>query len=83
MSAQEITVVMFQHENGMTDNRYVVGYGGITKIEEVPLPGLHCDIPHIRVWQGDEKVAEFCKHAIVGIWFKHSPPPVGEDGMPW
>lgn len=72
---QSIKVVMFQHENGMTDNRYVVGHGGVTKIEEFMLPALHCDIPHIRVWQGDEKVAEFCRHAIVGIFYSHSKTP--------
>jgi hypothetical protein len=83
MSEQAITCVMFQHENGVSENRYVVGHSGITKIEEIELPGLHCDIPHIRVWQGEEKVAEFCRHAIIGVWFEHSPPPADSSMIPW
>lgn len=82
MSEQPITAVMFMHENGMTENKYSVGRAGVTKIEEIMLPGLHCDIPHIRVWQGDEKVAEFCRHAIIGIWFQHSPAPQ-DDTVMW
>ena len=48
---------------------YDVGRGGVTRIEAYGEPGLHCDIPHVRVWRGDEKVAEFCKHQIVGVYY--------------
>lgn len=84
MTDQKITAVAFEHENGMYDPRYVVGSNGVTKIEEFGLPGMHCDIPHIRVWQGEEKVAEFCRHNIIGIWFEHSAPPALTDAdMPF
>jgi len=48
---------------------YAVGRNGITRIEATVKPGLHCDIPYVRVWAGDQAEAEFCQHAIVGVYF--------------
>lgn len=41
-----------------------------TKIEAFEKPGLHADIPYVRVWIEDEIVAEFCQHNIVGIYYE-------------
>lgn len=49
---------------------YRVGQHGVTKIIAYGEGGLHCDIPYIRVIKGDEIHAEFCKHAIVGVYYE-------------
>jgi len=41
----------------------------VSRIEEIKLPGLHCDIPHLRVWAGERRIAEFSRHAVVGVLF--------------
>lgn len=48
---------------------YIVGQNGCTRIEACSKPGLHCDIPYIRVWAGEECRAEFCQHNIAGVYF--------------
>ncbi|WP_417615382.1 hypothetical protein [Parasphingorhabdus sp.] len=48
---------------------YMIGRNDVTRIEACSKPGLHCDIPYIRVWAGDECRAEFCQHNIVGVYF--------------
>lgn len=48
---------------------YQVGRNGVTRIEACTKPGLHCDIPYVRVWAGDICRAEFCQHNIVGVYF--------------
>lgn len=48
---------------------YAVGRNGITKIEAYEENGLHCGIPYVRIWKGEEVVAEFCKHNIVGVYY--------------
>lgn len=50
--------------------QYQVGSNGVTRIEAMTKPGMYCDIPYVRVWCGDEPVAEFCQHQIVGVYFK-------------
>ena len=52
---------------------YTAGEGGVTHIEQVNRPGLHCDIPYIRVWNGPNCIAEFCQHHILGIYFFDAP----------
>lgn len=52
---------------------FAVGHDGVTLIEACTKSGMHSDIPYVRVWRGDEAVAEFCQHAIVGVYFT---PPV-------
>lgn len=47
-----------------------VGKNGITCIEAFEKSGLASNIPYARVWKGDEPIAEFCQHQIVGVYFK-------------
>ena len=46
-----------------------VGRDGVTRIEPCTKSGMHANIPYIRVWKGEDCVAEFCQHNIVGIYF--------------
>lgn len=46
-----------------------VGRMGVTRIEAFDKPGLHCDIPYVRVWKGDVCEAEFCQHNIIGVYY--------------
>jgi len=48
---------------------YTVGRYGVTRIEACTKPGVHCDIPYVRVWHGETCAAEFCQHHIVGVYF--------------
>ncbi len=59
-------------------NVYFVGDGGVTRIEACAKPGLHCDIPYIRVWADDRCLAEFCQHNIVGVYFASASSPEAE-----
>lgn len=45
----------------------------VTRIEAFTKSGMHADIPYVRVWAGDQPVAEFCQHNIVGVYFKRRP----------
>lgn len=60
MSKQEISSIVLVRGGDLY--RYIVGDVGITRIEEYGEPGLHCYIPHLRVWRGDDKVIEVSKH---------------------
>lgn len=51
---------------------FMVGAGGITRIEACTKSGMHADIPYLRVWKGDACVAEFCQHNIIGVYFETS-----------
>lgn len=62
---REIEVYCFPDEVSF----YRVGHSGVTLIEAVTKPGLHADIPYVRVWKGDVCEAEFCQHNIVGVYF--------------
>lgn len=70
------TLVVFEHDGG--HETYQVGFGGITRIEACTKSGLHADIPYVRVWKGEEAVAEFCQHNIRGVYFD----PPQEPGEP-
>lgn len=48
----------------------VGGPPGVTRIEAYTKSGMYADIPYLRVWKGDECLAEYCQHNIVGIGFK-------------
>lgn len=48
---------------------YRVGKDGVTHIEACTKPGLHCDIPYVRVWADNVCLAECCQHNIVGVYF--------------
>ncbi|MEW9855893.1 hypothetical protein [Novosphingobium sp. M1R2S20] len=49
---------------------YSVGRSDVTRIEACTKPGLHCNIPYVRVWKGDVCEAEFCQHNIIGVYFE-------------
>ena len=80
---QAIFMVTLPPESDGYSPQFRVGRGGVTRIEACTKSGLHADIPYIRVWQGDECVAEFCQHSIAGVWFEHSPPPPDPNPIPF
>jgi hypothetical protein len=47
-----------------------VGFDGVTRIEAFTKSGMHADIPYVRVWNGDEPIAEMCQHSLLGVYFK-------------
>ena len=48
---------------------YCVGKYGITKIEAYGEPGMHCDLPWVRIFKSDEVVARICCHELAGIYY--------------
>jgi hypothetical protein len=50
---------------------HVVGSGGVTRIEAVSRPGLHCDIPYLAVWSDDRLIADYCRHHVLGVVYEH------------
>ncbi len=54
--------------------RLAVGYDGVTRIEACEKSGMYSPIPYVRVWAGDQCLAEFCQHNIVGVYFDDAPP---------
>lgn len=53
-----------------------VGRAGVVRIEATTKPGLHCDIPYVRVWGeslpsfgGEYVMAEYCQHNIIGVHY--------------
>lgn len=46
---------------------YAVGRDGVTRISRFARFGLHNEIPYVRVHRGDEVLAEFCLHNVIGI----------------
>lgn len=67
---QPIRMIQIPCDEGGNPKEYIVGRGGITRIEATTKSGLHADIAYIRVWQGDEAVGEFCQHHLSGVWFE-------------
>lgn len=49
---------------------YFIGQHGVTEILPYVESGMYSDIPYVRVMKGDEIHAEFCKHAIVGVYYE-------------
>ncbi len=64
-----ICVIASTENSGGED--YIVGRGGdvVTRIEACTKSGMHADIPYVRVWAGENCLAEFCQHNIVGVYF--------------
>ena len=68
---QEIDeIIVWRHPDNRDCEGYRVHKAGVTRIEACTKSGMHADIPYVRVWKGDVAVAEFCQHAIVGVYFK-------------
>lgn len=57
-------------DNPVAREEYKVGVNNVTKIEEFPMAGLHCDIAHVRVYKNDQVHSEFCRHNIVGVYYE-------------
>jgi hypothetical protein len=76
---QQIRAIDIDNIEGVQGG-YLVGRNNVTRIEATSKPGLHCDIPYVRVWAGETCIAEFCQHNIVGVYF--DPAPVEADQAP-
>lgn len=66
---QPIRAIDLYLDGGTDMVSYIVGSSGITRIEACAKPGVYCDIPYVRVWNGEVCEAEFCQHNIVGVYF--------------
>lgn len=69
----EISIIQIDTIPGV-ESQYSVGFNGVTRIEACTKSGMHAYIPYVRVWKGDDAVAEFCQHNIVGVYFKTPAP---------
>lgn len=67
-SAGEIEAVTFHDIDGEGFHR--VGHQDVTHIEKWAKSGMHANIAYVRVWKGEHLVAEFCQHALAGVYFK-------------
>lgn len=64
--------------------QWIVGQHSVTLIEACVKSGMHSHIPYVRVWAGDECLAEFCQHNIVGVYFDPRLRPVTDlDRAAW
>lgn len=54
-----------------SDISYEVGrpHSKVTRIEQCQKSGMHSYIPYLRVYAGDEVIAELCQHNIESIQF--------------
>ena len=52
------------------DECYKVGHFGVTKIEQTVKSGEYSYIPYVRVWRGDEVLAEIPQHKTTCVIFK-------------
>ena len=66
---QPITSIIVPCDHHGNPQSFIVGLGGVTKIEATTKSGMHADIPYVRVWTGDVAIAEFCQHAISATYF--------------
>jgi len=51
------------HQVGRNDGQ------GVTRIEACTKSGMYADIPYVRVWAGEDILAEYCQHNIIGVTF--------------
>lgn len=70
---EHIIVCLEDHQLSIDGIRYRVGENGVTRIEATIKSGTESYIPYLRVWRGDEAVAEFCQHRVFGVFFAPSP----------
>jgi hypothetical protein len=61
---------------------YEVGLEDVTRIEQFGQPGLHCDLPYLRVWKGEKVEAEISRHSAVLVRFGLPTPPYIPDKDP-
>lgn len=69
---QQIRVAIIRPDGPSDSEMWIVGHGGVTRIEATTKSGMHADIPYIRIWKGDVAAAEYCQHNIIGIEFDDS-----------
>ena len=60
-------VVVFESE--YAHETYQVGVKGVTRIEATIKSGMYANIAYVRIWQGDNAIAEFCQHNVRGVYF--------------
>jgi hypothetical protein len=60
--------------DGVGGDFYFVGRYGVTRIEQCEKSGLHCNIPYLRVWAGENVLAEVCQHHIPFVTFFETKP---------
>jgi hypothetical protein len=54
-----------------SDISYTVGgQSGVTRIEQCEKSGMYSNLPYLRVYIGDEVIAELCQHNIESVHFK-------------
>lgn len=70
------------HEEGV-DPYYVVGQGGVTRIEACVKFGEYAAIPYVRVWKGDLAIYEVSQHTLTGLWFAEEKLPPQDDEQPF
>lgn len=63
---------MFWREQDVHGNRvaFTVGQMGVTRIEAIKKPREYSYVPYVRISAGDNPIAEFCHHRLVGLYFE-------------
>ena len=51
------------------EGAFTVGAGNVTLIEPTVKSGPYSHIPYIRVWAGEDCVAEICQHNLHSVFF--------------
>lgn len=64
-----ITMIQIPRDENGNPGEFVLGKRGVTRIEACTKSGLHSDIPYVRVWRGDQAIAEFCQHHLSALYF--------------
>lgn len=60
-------IIVYRPQRGQAET-YGIAYN-CSRIEPTAKGGEHCDIPYIRVWDGEKCLAEFCQHSLAGVYF--------------
>lgn len=63
----EITGIAISSSQGELQCR--VGHHGVTRIEKTVKAGECAFIPYVRVWVGDNAIAEHCQHRLNSVIF--------------
>jgi hypothetical protein len=71
---QDVQAITFPAPYGQI-GEYEINLDGVTHIEQVNRPGLHCDIPYLRVWKDDVCLAELSQHGVIHVRFVDPTPP--------
>ena len=66
--AGEIKGIAIPSNNG--ELQCSVGNAGVTRIEKTVKQGEYGYIPYVRVWVGDDVIAEHCQHKLNTVVFE-------------